>query len=297
MRNPSEQPTRQKQMIWAINDQYSRSAPLFAVFTGSSILIRIFIRHLFIYSKVVIVIGFYYLNQRSISGILDLYIHESTYTYQKPKRLLLKCILSLVDSIVAFIMHKNIQMQTFVHAYVSSILMSTAVFSFSIALTCFVIKIGLVRANSIRRGIFGVAQRITILIRTILVFLIWREFFKTIYPNNVWTLRTYGILKFALCIYLIYESWLTLHVFRLNGSRRLEDIQTNSPPGMCAVCYNDILEPKVLPCKHVFCYSCLMKCAEKTKAICPYCRTPFTIPKKIEMSNGRIPLFILISSI
>lgn len=41
----------------------------------------------------------------------------------------------------------------------------------------------------------------------------------------------------------------------------------------CAVCLEDLAEPCVLQCEHVFCLSCIRGCMQGAEAKCPKCRT------------------------
>ena len=53
----------------------------------------------------------------------------------------------------------------------------------------------------------------------------------------------------------------------------------------CTVCLDSFKEPKVLPCCHTFCKSCLERIVEKAKVkeklVCPQCRAEHKVP-----SNG-----------
>lgn len=53
----------------------------------------------------------------------------------------------------------------------------------------------------------------------------------------------------------------------------------------CPICYDSLTFPKILDCRHTFCYKCLKDYGDevlsrKQKLSCPLCRTKFNIPKR-----------------
>jgi tripartite motif-containing protein 56 len=53
---------------------------------------------------------------------------------------------------------------------------------------------------------------------------------------------------------------------------------------ICSVCWDTFKFPKLLPCKHTFCLSCLHEFLEglqdKSNLVCPLCREPCYVPEK-----------------
>ena len=47
---------------------------------------------------------------------------------------------------------------------------------------------------------------------------------------------------------------------------------------VCSVCQEEYSRPRVLPCLHVFCESCLEKLVEMQRFLCPNCRRSATLP-------------------
>ncbi|CAC5372809.1 unnamed protein product [Mytilus coruscus] len=57
-----------------------------------------------------------------------------------------------------------------------------------------------------------------------------------------------------------------------------------SDENVCSVCYDTFKFPKMLPCKHSFCISCLHEflggLQDQSNLICPLCREPCYVPEK-----------------
>jgi len=54
------------------------------------------------------------------------------------------------------------------------------------------------------------------------------------------------------------------------GHRRRRRASSSTNP--CPVCFEDLIDPAVLPCKHRFCWTCLANCATQGIKCCPLCR-------------------------
>ena len=44
----------------------------------------------------------------------------------------------------------------------------------------------------------------------------------------------------------------------------------------CPICFNLMIEPTKLSCKHHFCMQCMERVIKSTKCVCPLCRHPIT---------------------
>ncbi|XP_072049341.1 uncharacterized protein [Amphiura filiformis] len=58
-------------------------------------------------------------------------------------------------------------------------------------------------------------------------------------------------------------------------------METITPKG-CAICYEDIRDPRRLPCRHYFCNECILKCANNNQVKCRTCKPAkkYPLPKE-----------------
>ena len=57
----------------------------------------------------------------------------------------------------------------------------------------------------------------------------------------------------------------------------------------CPICHDTLVEPRTLPCKHVFCTSCLSEWESVQKARrCALCRRQYAVKEPLSETLGRI---------
>ena len=71
-------------------------------------------------------------------------------------------------------------------------------------------------------------------------------------------------------MYLLVDFYSTLTDYFNNYRKLLIDAPKEKIPNFCPICYDDCIEAIELPCSHIVCYKCLMRCAS-IKALCPMC--------------------------
>lgn len=290
----NETRTSKRKPYWLANDKYSRAVPLFTIICFVTVAFNYISENLIHSLGIIAVVGLFYLHQLFRSNLFSRYLTTSDFTYKKPAFLLVSSILFLANWYVANEGADMIHPDTYSSAYIKSLLKSTALFSLSMSIQCLFVKIGIFRPPVIRMGIIGVMQRVFIIARTHKVNMIWINFL-TNYSSSK-NGKIFCLIKGSMMIYLVYDFHVTIRDFFNNRNKLLVHANEEDAGETCDVCFDEMKEPIILKCEHIFCYNCLIRCAE-TKAVCPMCREPFTIPTKVEMSNGEIPFMFLMVSI
>jgi hypothetical protein len=283
-----------KKPNWFLNDNYSRTVPLFTITCLLIVVNNYIVKNLMHFIAISSVIVFFYVHQYFRANLFTNYFTSSKFTYQKPPFLLLSSILFFINYEIANMWSDSICSNSYKNAYTKSLLKSTALFSLSMFAQCLFIKIGIFRPQLIRMGVIGVMQRVFIAIRSHCVNTIWVEFLKKYSSPRHGTV--FGLIKGSMMLYLLFDFYKTLFDFIHNRKKLLVSENGVEADVTCAVCFEGMKEPILLQCGHTFCYSCLVRCAE-TKVLCPMCREPFIIPTKVEMSNGEISFMFLMASI
>jgi len=68
-----------------------------------------------------------------------------------------------------------------------------------------------------------------------------------------------------------YETQISESKYMLNIFDKLKSKEINSDEN-CAVCLDNIIDPALTACGHLYCYECIKRCLVNTK-VCPTCRT------------------------
>ena len=212
------------------------------------------------------------------------------------KNKLFYSLISIFSILFCYYNLKNYNNSKFLYIYSKSLLFSQVIFILSSFFQIFLIFFNIIKPNNIRCGFIGIYQRFFLFFRTIGITLIWLNYLEIITKKWSFSFIIYFLIKIFLIFYLIIDFIKIIKIYFENKYKILIDAKTIIGTNQCAVCYEELIEPKLLPCGHIFCYSCLIQCAS-IKKLCPLCRKNFQIPIKIDMSNGWIPFTLFFTSI
>lgn len=207
--------------------------------------------------------------------------------------------------------------------YLTSLLQSLVFFMISSCLKCFLLGSGLVKLTSVRRGMFGVFQRIFILARNMIVLPIWADFFSSteihfinlsndsssqqifsmtrrtidqvIKANKPFWCLSYFAMKCFLQLILLGDLGAVIRDYSLHQGIEYQHVDDKEVNDECVICLDTPFEPVKLTCGHIFCYSCIYRWFQNHDT-CPTCRTKIGEQSHIEFSDGYTPLITLFST-
>ena len=119
----------------------------------------------------------------------------------------------------------------------------------------------------------------------------------TFFRKFSWIVLSYVIIKSIHFLYLLVDFGLSVRNYTNNLKVELHSVPIELVPTYpCPICLNEEYDdPVKLVCGHVFCRNCVKQWLNN-QCSCPLCRARIAEPKKIDFSDGSIPLSALICS-
>jgi hypothetical protein len=190
-----------------------------------------------------------------------------------------------------------------VSCYLFATFESALLFIFASSVKLLLVGTGIVRVGSVRRGIFGVFQRVFIAFRNIMMVPIFLGFFLGIpAPTLSDMLHPGSLLSVAyIVIKCLWQAWLlrdfaaALGKFCENTRAQLVDVTAGEATEECVVCLERPTSAVRLACGHVFCRECAHRWLCQ-RAECPLCRQKIVELKHIDFGDGRTPWSTLLLS-
>jgi hypothetical protein len=192
-----------------------------------------------------------------------------------------------------------------IETYLVALCVSVMMFSLSCNVQAVMIALRLVNFHSMRRGFFGLTQRLFIITRNALILPIWLAHFETSNDDRLINVlihpRTfigacYVVLKCFLQLWLIWDLGASLRAYTLNPKPICSPATPEEVRDDCTICQDRPRAPVKLPCGHIFCYDCIAKWLS-TKGTCPVCRAEVCDPEGLEFGDGSVPWITFFSAI
>jgi hypothetical protein len=193
---------------------------------------------------------------------------------------------------------------TLTGSYLFALSISVVTFSFGSAVRAAMIALRLVSFHSMRRGFFGLIQRVFIIARNLFILPVWLAYFGQSNCNSFLDIITqqktfigacYVVLKCFVQLWLLWDLGTALRDYTLNPTPICSAVTTEEVNDDCPVCQDRPTNPVQLPCGHIFCYDCIARWLS-TKGSCPLCRADICEPKGIEFGDGSVPWITLFSA-
>lgn len=244
-----------------------------------------------------IYIAVFYIMEINVSKtIMEIY-KGSKFFQKSTKHLLFFCLASLVYFFYLLYFHERIlnfqNPNSYSSSFYRSIYLSIQIFSLSTTIKAFLVGFQIVSKNFIRSGFFSIYQLFFCLIRFIFVTRIWICYIKHHMIYFVLSMIMYILIKIYAFYSICFEIFRSSKHFFHNRKNQFPDYH-NEPSYGCMICFAEkIVEPKVLPCGHMFCYKCIHRWVQHNQ-ICPLCRAQTIAPLPLDMVNGYIPFFVFL---
>lgn len=231
-------------------------------------------------------------------------IRTSSYYFKKPSFLLqwghimlTVCGLSYW-SLQSPLLRQNTLMSTILNTCVKSLI----VFSLASAAKCYMIGTEILPIKYIRHGFFAIFARAVVLLRCLFCTSRWfvqicgesANTYQVLSLHSTIHSLFYLVIKIILFGWLVYDFIQSIRKYKVNSEVALKPAPKEKCTEPCIVCMNDIVEGVQLDCGDVFCYKCARKWLS-ISPVCPLCRRSIRVPKKLELSDGYIPLGVVFS--
>ena len=289
-------------------------------------------RYIIFISILLILLPLLILTERKISTAIHSLMQSSSYFTNTPNWIWIYAIILISASIIGFIiLHKlkGALDMTFPVRYLFSLILSTLIFLICAALKCIVLLSGLISVKMMKRGFFGIMQRLFIIIRAIALIPLWMPYFAmclipdqpvapinstvnasefSVAPMN--QTMIFGIHEIMSCqknfptlAYLLAKSFLQLWLL-FDFAFSIDDYAKNKRAFLrsitdekeiaydCVICTCPPEEPVALKCNHIFCKKCIARWMAENST-CPICRTPTIELKLIEFYDGKMPMSVI----
>ena len=176
-----------------------------------------------------------------------------------------------------------------VDAYLRCLLKSCSALNAAAAVKCFLLGLNVTDLRALRRGLFGVIERLFLIARTILVSTDWMGLLKGS--------KAIGATIFW-CFRLFFGVWLLIDLSRAvyAFAKTATPVYTRAVPtdDNCLICYCPYENPVALRCGHVFCQPCIDTWL-RNRRTCPHCNKPAVTACDVEFKDGSFPVAALLA--
>lgn len=288
------------------------------------LVIYLFSHYSTLVAPLLILLPVYFYTETKISTGIKNILDSATYFASPPTYLSLLSVALFLLSIACCIILYSIFSKmdfSFISYYFYCLLLSSTIFLLSTAFKCFSLITGFVDFSMIRRGFFGISQRLLIIFRFIILIPFWASYIQqysneiplsisetgnsTKISENVFLLPIYAIsskkspflmiyllMKAFMIIWLLLDFAFTIEAYNFNKKEVLVPVTNHlHQDDLCVICRYLPENPYSLPCGHFFCLKCITRWIQKNNT-CPLCTTEFVTFKTIDFTNGDLPYSI-----
>lgn len=277
-------------------DKFTRDTTLFGTIIAAFVAWKYFRSRLRFFAFVAFDISVFYAIENQVKKVTDSILYDSKYAGAKKVsgKMFVYSFQAFNLSLITFIASLNQEVSDMHDLIVENLLMTTSLFSLAAAIQAAVLATGAISQTMIRRGFFGVYLGMFLIMHTVVVSLACVSYLWTKERFRWFALAVYGAVKVALVWYMVTELKESFNAFKKNKNRMFRNA-----PGervYCGMCRGLAVEPKVLGCRHMFCYRCCCEWFFARKNICPVCRqdTIGPIPLRVDLANGYVPLIVFV---
>lgn len=176
--------------------------------------------------------------------------------------------------------------------YLMTVFISCVVFGIAGAIKSFVFGLRWVSVNTIKRGLFGIIQRLFISVRNFITIPIWFQYFCSHQTDRIGSIYLFA--TFMMQIWWMAHFCASIYSFVILGSPVLQDAVITGDEE-CVICMCEIRDPVSVKCGHVFCRACVKAWLQKHRT-CPMCNTHVNRNVHMQCADGSYPISVLFSS-
>ena len=295
--NPGDESPRLE--VITNTDKFTRDTTLFGTLIAAFVALKYFRSRLRFFAFVAFDISVFYAIENQVKKVTDSILYDSKYagTKKVSGKMFVYSFQAFNLSLITFVASLNQEVSDVHDLIIENLLVTTSLFALAAAIQAAVLATGAISQTMIRRGFFGVYLSMFMITRTVVVSLAWVSYIWSKERFRWFTLVVYGVVKVALVGYMLTELKRSFDAFKKNKNRMFRNA-----PGeriYCGMCRGRAIEPKVLDCRHMFCYRCCCEWFFSRKFICPVCRqdTIGPIPLRVDLANGYVPLVVFVCAI
>ena len=287
--------------IWSQSEGFSRTYTMF----GLVMLLLMVSQTVFQYFKLticnVIYLPLFWYVEVKISDVMKKMAVSSSYINRKPIFLIPYIFILISFEILGIYIVRYtclIKCSNLVSAYFSSLFISVLIFMISSIIKLISVVTGIVNFKYIRRGFFGVFQRIFLIIRNFAITVMWVAFFSS-NDNPTFSdafssgkslyCMIYIVFKCFIQLWLLWDFGFAIRDYGMNGKAALTAVPPNEVKDDCCICLDHPYEPVKLNCGHTFCYKCAFRWLTFHNT-CPLCCAQVMESRQIEFADGFMPL-------
>ena len=174
--------------------------------------------------------------------------------------------------------------------YTLTFLETCIVFSFAASLKSFLLGCG-IDIQLLRRGLFAIIERVSMLIRRLVVRSKWISFFLRDQMETM-ACKVYLLLEFICNIWLVCDLATAIHAFAMTSVPVYQCIEESNEK--CVICYQELEDPVALKCRHVFCRPCIDRWL-LNHCTCPLCMKKVINFKTVAFKDGSFPMSVLLA--
>lgn len=179
----------------------------------------------------------------------------------------------------------------FIDVYLRCFLKSTLILNAAAALKCVLLGFGVADLRALRRGLFGVIERMFLIARTLLVSCDWTSYLHRAGKSRESSI--FWFIRFFFLVSLLEDLCVATHAFAMLSTPIYTRV---TPPDNenCPICCCSYENPVALRCGHVFCQACIDRwlCNGRT---CPTCTQPVVTAQEVEFKDGSFPVEALLT--
>jgi hypothetical protein len=294
-------PSRGRFSSWMGTEDFDRAISTITPFIFILFIAKIVTHHTVLFvADTILMIAFLKLEGK-LSSVMHKMLTSSSYYFVTPYFLVPLGFVALVLCAIGFVLCSLdlVKSQEFILTFLYTTLQSLSIFLLSTATKCILVGAKIVSLKFIRRGFFGVFQRIFIILRSLFVTVRWICYFCNKWPiPSIATIITqpkttscliYIVMKCVLLLWLLWDIAFTINAYRVNSEVALKPAPPELVIEKCVVCMDIPTEPIILVCDHILCYECAFRWLS-TNPTCPVCRHPIAEKKNIEFFDGAMPI-------
>ena len=284
-------------------DDFGRALNIGFVWFTLVFSLKLISKYPFVISVDIIAFSYVIYVEYRLSAILLQMANNSSSFFEQPTFLIplgLICIIAFVLMIIPFLCSFQIvSSQDFIGTYLSTMYISLTLFLLSTGTKSLLLGTKAINLKYTRRGFYAVFQRIFLFIREIIVSFRWICYFSGIWPipslfSIIFEPKTticlfYIASKSVFLIIILFDLYFTVKDYTINSAVAFKHVAPEDVHDECAICQGPPEEPVMLSCGHIFCYGCAYRWLSYNPT-CPTCRAPIAEKRRIEYSNGSMPL-------